>query len=43
VQEYVVPFAILANLQNGRLDTTACLHQVLHEIGEKNYTTFQNV
>jgi len=43
VQEYAVPFAILVNLQDGRLDITACLHQVLHEIGEKCYTTFQNV
>jgi len=43
VQEYSVPFANLVNLQNGRLDITACLHQVLHEIGEKCYTTFQNV
>jgi hypothetical protein len=42
VQEYAVPFATLVNLQNGRLYITACLHQVLHEIGEKCYITFQN-
>jgi len=39
VQEYSVPVAILVNLQNGRLDITACLHQVSNEIGEKCYTT----
>jgi hypothetical protein len=43
VREYAFPFAILVKLQNGRLDITACLHQVMHEIHEKCYTTFQNV
>jgi hypothetical protein len=42
-QVYVVPLAILAHLENGRLETTECRDQFLFPTGKKCYPNFQNV
>jgi hypothetical protein len=42
-QVYVVPLAILAHLENGRLERRGCRNQILLPTGKKCYVNFQNV
>jgi len=42
-QVYVVLLAILAHLENGRLERTECRGQILLPTGKKWYANFQNV
>jgi hypothetical protein len=43
VQVSVGPFVILVYPENGRLERTVCLHQILLSVGAKCCTNFQNV
>jgi hypothetical protein len=37
----VVPHAILAYLENGRLERTVCLHQILLKLGKDDTESFE--
>jgi hypothetical protein len=43
IQVHVVPHAVVTYLQNGTLEKTVCLHQILRYTVEKCYTNFQTL